>query len=83
MLDERIVEKCRSHNAIARRLEAAGFVLCEGRIFTGDAFNRETCTWNPYHSGPIGRLTWKGDRWVIEPEPGYGPMFERGDFDVG
>ncbi len=67
---EELREKAAKHNVIVRKLEAAGFVFCEGIIFTGDSFNRETCTWQP-DSQRIGELAWENERWIVKPYSGY------------
>jgi len=72
---ETIRTRAAKHNAAVRKLEAAGFAYCSGEIFTGDSFNRETCTWQP-NSQRIGKLVWDGDEWVVEPYEGFAHLLE-------
>lgn len=72
---ERLREKAVKHNAIVDKLEAAGFMYCSGIIFTGESFNRETCTWQP-DSQRIGELVWDGDEWVVKPYEGFAHLLE-------
>lgn len=79
---EQAREKMVKNNAVVRKLVEAGFVYCEGRIFTGDAFNLETCTWAPGH-WPVADLIWKGGEWVVVPRAGHEDLFRGGEFDAG
>lgn len=75
MTMEEIRARAAKHNAAVRALEAAGFVYCSGKIFTGDSFKRETCTWQP-DSKRIGELVLEGDEWVVKPYEGFAHLFE-------
>ena len=70
MVPEKIRAKAAKHNAAVRKLEDAGFVYCSGVIFTGDSFDRETCTWQP-NSQRIGELVWEGGEWAVKPYEGF------------
>lgn len=73
-LDE-IRTKAARHNAAVEELEEAGFVYCAGYVFTGDSFNRKTCTWQP-NSQRIGELVWDGDGWVLRAYAGFAHLLE-------
>jgi hypothetical protein len=72
---EKIREKARKHNTVVRKLEDAGFVYCSGLIFTGESFNRETCTWQP-NSQRIGELVWEDDQWAVKPYTGFSHLLK-------
>lgn len=72
---EAIRARAVKHNASVRELEAAGFVYCSGEIFTGDSFNRKTCTWQP-NSQRIGKLVWEGGEWVVKLYEGFAHLLE-------
>ena len=73
---EKAREKVQKHNAIVRKLEEAGFVYCSGVIFTGESFNRKTCTWQP-NSQRIGELVWENDQWDVRPYKGFSHLLKQ------
>lgn len=73
---EKAKEKMQKHNDLVRELEEDGFFCCEGRVFTGDSFNKDTATWVTRHKPPVADLCWNGREWRVEPRDGCNYLFE-------